>query len=1780
MASGWILGAVINVIGNIMVNLGQNIMKLGFNKRDAMEEPEEKKPSIVKFRAWQIGMTVFIIGNVLNFASFAFAAQSLLAALGSVQFIANVIFAATVLKEKVTIMIITATGLIIGGCLMLVFFGDQSSTVYTVEELMDLYRQPLYVIYLVMCVVAFFGFYIVYLHGKQVARTPGREGSGWVQVLPLAYSLFSAIVGTQAVIFCKSLSTLLRATLAGDNQLGNWYTWVTLLCFIIAAGFWTVRLNKGLRMFPVMVIVPMLQICWVLGSIISGLLYFEEYQGFTALSGSMFVLGILIVLAGVYLITLNAKRQMALNGVELYDEMLSTGKSSGDSDVYHAFEGADNPTYDPHGDPAHGHTGDAHSPSSRRHAAVAFSTSFKGVLMPCQLTNIGLASSTAVPSPNGAHVKWHPDHTMASSTAVATAATSSGEASAAAAAGGAETKSGGGASSRPSGSGVGAGGLHDTMSSAVVGGSHAGGDGGSMMGTLKKGVGSMKKGMGSLRASLRNDWSIYDASLNKQVMHGMFATSVFSLPMTASMLRGAQSHPRPHRHSSSSGAPHEAPNESAMVAQLPISRFHDAVGALETITEAQDGRKPSGVYDVVDLSLLLPADAIAAGAATTGSSLDSDDGARATAAATAAVGAAGAALGAAAATAADDDGARPPPSLDLVGGGVVGAPAALKHSEPGSPWSAADSHPSSGHDDSATAMALVLAAAAAAAAVGDVSSAQQQALQQRTSPSGLGSGGARASPRAGSPSPLRPGSSQQQQRQAAGASPRRGAAASRGAASQQQRPSTSPSPGASHAQQAADWVPLPRLAAAAQAAAASAAAHAHAAAALSGEQWVPLGSSPGQQQLGGSLGPHYQRHVPPESAAFWGPIEAAAELGLGQRSGSTWWAAQERTSLSPCAPVLQGGGDSGGHDRDRDRSDRVLLAGGGASAPAPVASYRLMNQHSSSANDLWAAAAAAAAAAATATAAAAAASRPATPNSSGGLRASPSLGVFSPLASTRASTPPLPPTASAASSAAASQPLSLPPSLYRSMLQSGSNNSSPDRGGGGAYPLPPTGRPSSASATLRPAAPVAIAGMPGGPTLAWQEDPAAAAAAAAVAVAGAYMGSAVGMGGSLPLGASSAAPMLMRMGSAGAGAVCECVGMVWWSIAIHTTYNNCVVGNNRDRSRHLSLQIPPNHCTMNRQTERLRREADEVFMHRSSGGGATPHTRHRDGAGSPINQPHRSPVRRVQSLGGGFHTLETLLAAKALRSKVSVSTAAPIEVVAAIDQGTQSTRVYLFDVNQQPVAHFQVPLSQIKPQPGWCEHDPLEIWRGVQECMEGAINSAQLEVGPVEVKAVGITNQRETTLVWHRKTGQPLFNAIVWSDMRTTELCNTMAADLPGGINHFREKTGLPISTYFSSFKFKWMYENVDDVKRAVDAGDACFGTVDSWIIYMLTGGAQGGGVHVTDVSNAARTGLMDLATCAWDPELCTTFGVTPHCLPRIVSNAEVYGHVAKFPFEGVPISGCIADQHAAMLGQRCVKGEAKNTYGTGAFLMLNTGSDVVHSSHGLLTTVAYRLGPSAETQYALEGAIAVAGRGVSWLVENLGIAADPEELIATYTAEERLAKSVDSTSGVYFVPAFSGLLAPRWDSSARGALLGLTSFSTKAHIARAMLEAICFQSREVLEAMQVDAQAAGLGKITVLRVDGGASQNGLLMQTQADVLQVPVRRPAFQETTALGAALAAGIGIGMWTEKDVMRSHAYDSTDFRPNIGPKRAAERFEKWNIAVEHSFQLARLEEERDA
>ncbi|GFR41737.1 hypothetical protein Agub_g2490 [Astrephomene gubernaculifera] len=508
------------------------------------------------------------------------------------------------------------------------------------------------------------------------------------------------------------------------------------------------------------------------------------------------------------------------------------------------------------------------------------------------------------------------------------------------------------------------------------------------------------------------------------------------------------------------------------------------------------------------------------------------------------------------------------------------------------------------------------------------------------------------------------------------------------------------------------------------------------------------------------------------------------------------------------------------------------------------------------------------------------------------------------------------------------------------------------------------------------------------------------------------------------------------------------------------------------------------------------------------------------------------------------------------------------DCIAALDQGTQSTRVFLFDKDCNPLASHQVDLPQIYPQAGWCEHDPLEIWRTVLECLSKAWELGQQQMAasgrpPLRMLGLGITNQRETTVVWSRTTGRPLHNAIVWLDTRTSDLCGRLA-EQHGGRDAFRGITGLPISPYFSATKYLWLYDHVPEVRAAVDCGDAAVGTVDSWLIWQLTGGA-GGGVHVTDVTNASRTLLMDLDSLDWHPPTLAAFRCPREVLPRIVSNAEVYGTITAnrhnghregyngrngdqdhplAAFEGVPIAGSLGDQMAAVLGQRCRPGEAKNTYGTGCFMLLNTGGRRIASTHGLLTTLAFKLGPGQPANYALEGSVAVAGLGVSWLRDNLG-------LIGSAGESGELAASVKDTGGVYFVPAFSGLLAPRWRADARGVLIGMTSFTTRAHVVRAMLEAICFQSREVLDAMRQD---AGLqGGLAALRVDGGAAANDLLMQLQADLLQVPVLRPAFRETTSLGAALAAGLAVGFWSEEEIFASAASPAAACSAAASPRR---------------------------
>eukprot|EP00741_Cyanophora_paradoxa_P024740 tig00000293_g23884.t1 len=450
-------------------------------------------------------------------------------------------------------------------------------------------------------------------------------------------------------------------------------------------------------------------------------------------------------------------------------------------------------------------------------------------------------------------------------------------------------------------------------------------------------------------------------------------------------------------------------------------------------------------------------------------------------------------------------------------------------------------------------------------------------------------------------------------------------------------------------------------------------------------------------------------------------------------------------------------------------------------------------------------------------------------------------------------------------------------------------------------------------------------------------------------------------------------------------------------------------------------------------------------------------------------------------------------------------TTARRKLVAAIDQGTTSTRVIAFDEGGNIVAKCGQEFPQIYPNPGWCEHDPEAILESARSCLAGVASqlAAAAGVDPASfrvadfVAALGVTNQRETTIVWDRETGRPLHNAIVWLDTRTTEIAERLEAQL-GSSNALRDKCGLPISTYFSALKLRWLIDNCEAVRSAVAAGTCVFGTVDSWLLWNLTKGPGSPPVHATDVTNASRTMLMNIRTCKWDPELCSVFGIPENILPEIRSCSEFYGVIASGPFSGVPITGMIGDQQGATMGQACFKpGEAKNTYGTGCFVLMNTGTEPVQSTHGLLTTVAYQLGPRERPVYALEaraGSVAIAGAGIQWLRDNMKMISQASEI-------EDLAGSVPDAGGMYFVPAFSGLFAPYWRRDARGAAVGLTQYVTRAHFARAVLESVCFQTREVLEAMEKDSGV----RVHALKADGGMSVNALLMQMQADVLGVPV---------------------------------------------------------------------------
>jgi glycerol kinase len=504
----------------------------------------------------------------------------------------------------------------------------------------------------------------------------------------------------------------------------------------------------------------------------------------------------------------------------------------------------------------------------------------------------------------------------------------------------------------------------------------------------------------------------------------------------------------------------------------------------------------------------------------------------------------------------------------------------------------------------------------------------------------------------------------------------------------------------------------------------------------------------------------------------------------------------------------------------------------------------------------------------------------------------------------------------------------------------------------------------------------------------------------------------------------------------------------------------------------------------------------------------------------------------------------------------------PRSLIAAIDQGTMSSRCVLFDHDGQPVAGHQLEHRQITPRPGWVEHDPDEILERVRQCVQGAMESA--DVGADAIAAVGISNQRETTVVWSRHSGRPVGNAIVWQDTRTADASARLATASPEGIDRFRSRTGLPISTYSSALKLAWLLDEGEDMatldrRKAAEAGDLLFGTIDSWLIWNLTGGPRGG-VHVTDVTNASRTMLMDLATLAWDPGLVEEIGVPAAMLPTIRSSSEVYG-TGVGELAGVAIAGDFGDQHAALFGQACFEaGQMKCTYGTGAFMLMHTGDRPVPSRHGLITTVAARLG-DGPSMYALEGSVAVTGSLIRWLRDNLGLIADADEV-------EALARSVPDNGGVYFVPAFSGLFAPHWRADARGVITGLTAFATRAHIARAALEATAYQVYDLFEAMAADVGAALPGE---LRVDGGMIANNLLMQFQADILGRTVVAPAYAETTALGAAYAAGLAVGFWSGLDELKAMDRTARNWEPAVDEATRRAKVARWRQALQRSFDL---------
>lgn len=493
------------------------------------------------------------------------------------------------------------------------------------------------------------------------------------------------------------------------------------------------------------------------------------------------------------------------------------------------------------------------------------------------------------------------------------------------------------------------------------------------------------------------------------------------------------------------------------------------------------------------------------------------------------------------------------------------------------------------------------------------------------------------------------------------------------------------------------------------------------------------------------------------------------------------------------------------------------------------------------------------------------------------------------------------------------------------------------------------------------------------------------------------------------------------------------------------------------------------------------------------------------------------------------------------------------DYILSIDQGTTSTRAIIFDHSGSIVSTGQLEHEQIFPKAGWVEHNPKEIWDNTREVIGQALSKANITRH--NITAVGITNQRETAVVWDKTTGEPVYNAIVWQDTRTQSIVDRLA---DGDVERYKKTVGLPLATYFSGTKIVWILENVEGAREKADAGDLIFGTTDTWVLWNLTGGVDGG-VHATDVTNASRTLFMDLETLQWDESILADFGVPMSMLPEIRSSSEVYGLVASSSLlREVPVAGILGDQQAATFGQAAFDtGESKNTYGTGNFLIFNTGEEIVHSKNGLLTTLGYKLG-DAKPHYALEGSIAVTGSLVQWLRDNIGLIRSAPEI-------EDLAKTVDDNGGVYFVPAFSGLFAPYWRSDARGALVGLTRYVNKGHIARAALEATAFQTREVLDAVNADSGV----DLTELKVDGGMIANNTLMQFQADILGVPVVRPVVAETTALGAAYAAGLATGFWSDLGELRSNWQEDSRWTPNMDSDERDRQIRLWKKAVTKTF-----------